>query len=89
MNRYIQSKADMLGCTAQEIRGRLNSSFTFEDIDRICEDVQRYKLNISTLPFDVTQGNIKIVESKQPSILSSMYDDTVDDQLLQMAKVKY
>lgn len=87
INRYIASKADMLGCTVNDIKGRLNESYSFDDIDNACHDVQQYKINMSSLPFDIRNGKMMITESKKPSLMN-FTDDTVDEQLLRMARLK-
>ena len=51
VNRYIDSQATRLGVRPSEIKNRLPESYSFKDIDMICEDLQEYKLNMSNLPF--------------------------------------
>lgn len=91
VSRYIDSKATMLGITSNEIRNRLPESYTIDDIDKICEDLQNYNLNISKLPFNLNNNKVKVQvkESKNESLkLDSGIDDDVDDSLLSMAKLK-
>ena len=88
VNRYIESKADMLGVEPNEIKNRLSKSYSFDDIDSICEDLQKYQLNMSRLPFGNFNGEkmqVKISESKNsivPKDLGS--DDMIDSQLLNL-----
>jgi hypothetical protein len=90
-DRYIESKAVSLGITTNEIKNRLNESYTLDDVDKICESLQDYSLNISKLPFALNKpGSVKMRvredKSKDPlRSISSQYDDTVDDYLLDLA----
>lgn len=91
VDKYIESKATMLGVSTKEIKSRLGENYSFNDIDSLCEDLQQYKLNINRLPFDVGNGTpkMKITESKQSSINKYLNeDDDVDEQLLRMANLR-
>ena len=91
VNRYIESKATMLGVSANEIKNRLNETYTITDIDKICEDLQNYTLNISKLPFNIENNNVKvkIKESNEGLIPTrknkEIGDDDVDESLIKMA----
>ena len=93
-NRYIDSKALALGVNPNEIKNRLNESYTLDDVDDICEDLQEYSLNISKLPFIVDKPGTtraRLRENKNNDPLKSMdsqYDDSVDDYLLELAGLK-
>ena len=92
VNHYIESKANMLGVSAYEIKSKLGESYSFSDIDKVCDSFQRYKLNTSNLPFALPDSNAKmtITESKKPSILNnSQEDDDLDEQFLAMAKLNF
>lgn len=66
VDEYIKSKAVMLGISENEIKNRLNESYTIEDINKVCDDLQNYNLRISRLPFSVTKDTkVKITESKK------------------------
>ena len=52
IERYINMQATNLGVKPVEIKNRLSESFTFKDIDSVCEDLREYKLNVSKLPFN-------------------------------------
>lgn len=52
-NRYIDSKALALGVSSNEIKNRLSESYTLDEVDEVCEDLQDYSINISKLPFKV------------------------------------
>ena len=88
INRYIESKAKNLGVSANTIKSKLNESYTFDDIDRVCEDLQGYQLTASKLPFNLQKENnvrVKVTESIEPIRPKSRFnDDEVDDSLLRM-----
>lgn len=90
VRRYIESKATMLGVSANEIKNRLNESYTIDDIDKICEELQSYALNISKLPFSVDRKvRVKVTESKKEFLRpGSDMDDEIDDSLLTLANLK-
>ena len=79
----------MIGVSPNEISNRLSENYSFKEIDTICEDLKSYKLNISKLPFQVSnnKAKIKIVESKnEPLKIPSGVDDTVDEDLIRLAE---
>lgn len=67
VDRYVESKAVMLGISVNEIKNRLNESYTLDDIDKICDDLQQYNLRISKLPFDIKKGTRISVKESKPS----------------------
>lgn len=91
VDKYINSQAIKLGVSENEIKNRLPESYSFSDIDQICEDLSQYKLNISKLPFrtsNLTESNVKIKakSSKNEAILPrSDFDDDIDRDLLRLA----
>lgn len=92
VDRYISSQALKLGVDDTEIRNRLSESFTFDDIDKVCESLQEYKLNMSKLPFDITSGRkvgLRVTESKKLPLPVGKQnaDDEVDSQLINLAGV--
>ena len=92
MDKYIDSQALKLGISSNEIKNKLPSSYSFNDIDSICENLQEYKLNMSKLPFrKLTENiqNVKITSPKQdPIIPASGFEDDIDDGLLALAGLK-
>lgn len=90
-NRYIERRALALGISKNEILNRLNESYSLDDVDNVCEDLQEYSLNISRLPFAFDKpGNARVRiredHSKDPlKDIDNEYDDTVDDYLLDLA----
>lgn len=91
VNKYIDSKAVMLGVSSNEIKNRLPESYTLSDVDRICENLQSYSLNIGKLPFNLRENGIKVQinSPKEESILPKIkiFDpDEVDETLIDLAK---
>lgn len=90
VRRYIDSKATMLGVSSNEIKNKLGESYTIDDIDKICEDLKSYALNISKLPFNIDRKvKMKVTESKNDLLVPSTgMDDEIDDSLLTLANLK-
>lgn len=88
ISRYIESQANRLGISKNEIKNRLSEGFSFDDIDQVCEELQDYKLNISKLPFDISKTKnvrMKVTESKEPIKPVNRFSDEIDDQLKSLA----
>ena len=92
VDKYIDSQARILGVSKQEIKNRLSESYTFDEIDSVCEDLREYKLNLSKLPFrtsNILSENVKMkaTPSKNESILPAdrFVADEVDEQLMNLA----
>ena len=64
VDRYINMQAINLGVKPIEIKNRLSESFTFNDIDSVCEDLRDYKLNVSKLPFNTSNQLNEGIEVK-------------------------
>ena len=91
VERYIESQALKLGITSNEIKNKLPSSYTFDDIDSICESLQEYKLNMNKLPFrNLTEKyDMKVTSPKSElPIPASKFDDDIDDGLISLAGLK-
>lgn len=91
-DRYIASKASMLGITSNEVKNRLNESYDLDDVDKVCEQLQESSLNIGRLPFQLSSGaRVRVTESRHEAIrdyAKGDVDDEVDDSLLRMAGLK-
>jgi uncharacterized coiled-coil DUF342 family protein len=88
VKRYIESQAKRIGVTPTEIRNRLSEGFSFDEVDRVCEELQTYRLNISKLPFDISSRSgvrMKVTESKEPIKPANRFSDEIDDQLKSLA----
>ena len=95
-DKYIESKAIALGIKSSDIKNRLSESYTLEDVDRVSKELQEYSLNISNLPFALSNNSnsnkkVRVREdfSRDPlNHINNQYDDTVDDYLLDLAGLK-
>ena len=90
VERYIESQADKIGVSVKEIKNKLPESYTFNDIDSICGDLQSYRLTLSKLPFSTAKNNlnesikINVTPSKNESIMPGETfnaDDEIDEML--------
>ena len=92
VDKYIKSQAVRLGVSTSDITSRLSESYTFTDIDKVCEDLQSYSLSMSRLPFNskLQEGLVmKVRNAEKPSVVdNSCSEDDVDSQLLSIAKLK-
>ena len=90
LNKYIESKATMLGVKPKEITNRLNESYTLADIDKVCEDLLSYNIKMNNLPFGVKRNTTRVVESKQPVKQAPKTNGgyEIDDSLLELAGLK-
>ena len=87
VDRYISSKARMLGVSPEQIKSRLNENYTFDDVDMIYENLQNYQVTMSKLPFNAANNKnvkVKVTESVEPIRPRSIFDDEVDDSLLRL-----
>ena len=83
--RYIAAKAVAYGISDDEVKSNLNESYSFKDIDSICEELSEKKLNMSKLPFRITEDTKISLKSKKDPILKGIEnydDDDVSDTLL-------
>ena len=91
VDRYIESQALKLGADVNEIKNKLPASYTFDDIDTICENLQEYKLNMNRLPFRNLAENyimkVTAPKTKLP-IPAGNFDDDIDDGLISLAGLK-
>lgn len=82
VDKYIKLQASRLGIGADEIKKKLNENYSFNDIDKVCEDLQRYKLTVNSLPFDVRRTNstkpIKMTIKESKETIKPMHDDGFD-----------
>ena len=90
LNRYIESKANMLGVSVSQITNKLEETYTFDDIDTVCEELKGYQINMSKLPFKLDKNTkIKVTESVEPIKPKSRFDDDVDDSLMRLANLNF
>ena len=51
LNKYVESKASMLGVQPSEITSRLNESYSLADVDAVCDQILNSTVPFSRLPF--------------------------------------
>lgn len=91
VNRYIESQATKLGIDSKQIKSRLSESYTFSDIDRICEELQEYSLNMSRLPFNASRSNlsesiqVRATNVSKNNVMPANPDDDITDYDLKIA----
>ena len=90
LNKYVNSKADMLGVAPSEITSRLNESYTLKDVDAVCDKILDSTANFSRLPFGGrAKTSARISESvSKPTITDPEYGYEIDDSLLELAGLK-
>ena len=90
LNRYVESKASMLGVKPSEITNRLNENYTLADVDAVCDQILDSTVNFSRLPFSGrTKASARIAESvSKPVVTSPEYGYDIDDDLLELAGLK-
>ena len=93
MESYIAQQALAMGLPKEDIVNKLGKSYTFEDVDRVCNSLREQYYNLSRLPFEVGRRKVGVVvtESKTPEPMldeAGVMDDCVDDSLLRLAKLK-
>jgi len=84
LEKYIGSKASMLGVRPAEIKARLEEKFSIEDVDKVCDSMLTEGVSVNRLPYGLTASSrIKVNSSKQPATTANSengYD--VDESLL-------
>ena len=90
VDSYIKVQAVMLGVTPEDIRNRLSESYSFSDIDRVCESLKNYNLNVNSLPFNTGKKAVRMqvtekVEPKKYASQNGGIDDEPDAQLIGLA----
>ena len=94
MNMLIEERATQLGLTSQDIKRKLGASYTISDVNTVCEELKRYQLNISKLPFSVDRKvNVRVNEGVSKAAInraasSQCEDDDVDDSLIRLANLR-
>lgn len=94
LNRYIESKASMLGVQASEITSRLNENYTLSDVDAVCDTILNSTVNLGRLPFGGRQrASARISESVNRKTSASSFTNPeagydIDDSLLELAGLK-
>ena len=90
LERYIASKASMLGVRPTDITSRLGESYTLDNIDKVCEDL----LDMGRPAFGLGLGKPKVtineskVSAKKAQPLDPNNGYEIDDDLLILAGLK-
>ena len=93
MNMLIEERATQLGLTAKDIKRKLGASYTIADVNTVCEELKRYQLNVSKLPFSIDRKvGVRVNEAVSKSAINraaskEFEDDEVDDGLMRMANL--
>lgn len=92
VDKYIENQASKLGVSSQDIKDKLSENYSFEEIDRVCENLQAYVLNIGKLPFSTSSYSSNQSSNMRMSLnesysnkANSDYDDSIDDSLMALA----
>ena len=82
VDKYIESRSSMLGISATEIKRRLKENYSFNDIDKVCEDLQQYKVNMKALPFNLSDTPIRMkINESAPVVDPTSSDAGIDDEI--------
>lgn len=91
MQRYIESKASILGVRATEITSKLNENYSLDDVDKVCDEIMTYDVGSRRLPYDLGRdAKVKLPEStqKKPASKGQDYGYEIDDSLFELAGIK-
>ena len=80
VDNYINSRATVLGISANEIKNRLPESYSFKDINEVCDDLREYNINMNSLPFSTSKLNESINVSAK-NIDNRTLIDNPDDEI--------
>ena len=89
--RYIEVRAKNIGVSKNEVLNKLSSNYSLDEVDKVCEDLKAYKIQVSKLPFALDNKSVvKISESKHIGITNNVVndDDYVDPSLIKLAGIK-
>lgn len=84
VDKYIDTQARNLGIKSHEIKNRLPESYSFKDIDSVCEDLREYKLNISSLPFSTSNRLNENISLRASNISSKSLVSNPDDEITEL-----
>ena len=92
LNRYVDSKASMLGVQPSEITSRLNENYTLADVDAVCDQILDSTVCFSRLPFGgraTTSARVtESVNKASKATIDPAYGYEIDDSLLELAGLK-
>ena len=77
VNKYIDTKASMLGIQSSEIRNRLTEQFSLEDVDKVCDEFLS-NTRAAKLPFVGNSGTVMSESKVNQKFAISKNDDLYD-----------
>lgn len=79
VNKYIDGRATMIGVSPQEITNRLPESYSFTDINKVCESLREYQVNINSLPFNLNEHvNLSVKNPDSRTLVKNQQDELTD-----------
>lgn len=90
VNKYIEGKAISLGVKPQEIKNRLPESYSFNDIDTVCESLKKYSINLNNLPFSTQLNESVSVSAKNidnDMLVPRNVEDDITDVDMKLAEM--
>lgn len=93
MQKYVESKANMLNVRASEITSRLDKNYTTDDVDQVCDQILNEGMtmsNMSHLP--LTNANTKVKFSEGLQRQQAPKEDAgyeIADWALELANIEY
>lgn len=83
VDKYIKSQAMRLGVNPEDIKNKLSENYSFNDIDTVCESLQKYKLTVNSLPFSVRRDHpVKMAVKESREVIRPVSnDDRIDDEV--------
>ena len=90
VDKYINKQATILGVSSNEIKNRLPESYSFNDIEKVCESLREYRVNMNSLPFSTnTQINESVglsVNNIDNRTLVRNVDDEISETDIKLAE---
>ena len=71
-----------MGIRTEDIKSKLGDNYSFGDIDRICENLQRYRLTVNSLPFSVEpKKTVKMSIKESKEVINGAEENKFDDEI--------
>lgn len=89
VDNYINSRATTLGISPNEIKNRLPESYSFKDINDVCDDLREYNINMNSLPFSTNKLNESVnvsVKNIDNRVLVNNPDDDISETDIKLAE---
>ena len=85
VDKFVESQAIKLGVSVNEIKSRLNENYSFKDIEKVCDEIQDYRLGLNNLPFSTNfQKPVKMTINESINPENVNFDDVIDSTLLSL-----